>query len=163
MWAWVAVDDAVLATPKRDKCCIRASHGAGNTIAANGPQRGGSSQIRRVFAAHLQKGSKHEREMAASNQNVAGKPATNIEVIRRRPIGKALWKLTIYELIDSERAGLQALRSIGNRHVNDVDTQRLVATAALEAAERMSQLHELLQYRSEEPNETENNAAKGTD
>ena len=58
--------------------------------------------------------------------------------------------MTIYELIDSERAGLQALRSIGNRHVNDVETQRLVATAALEAAERMSQLHELLAYKGQE-------------
>lgn len=57
--------------------------------------------------------------------------------------------MSVYELIESERAGLHALRAIGNRHVNDVDTQRLVATAALEAAERISQLHELLLYRED--------------
>lgn len=62
--------------------------------------------------------------------------------------------MSIYELIESERASLQALRAIGNRHVNDVETQRLVATAALEAAERMSQLHELLHYKDNQDSET---------
>lgn len=69
------------------------------------------------------------------------------DALRRRPIGKAAWRMTLNELLESEKASLQALRAIGNRHPHDMETQRLVATLALEAADRIGKLNELLQYR----------------
>lgn len=67
--------------------------------------------------------------------------------IKRRPVGKGAWKMTITELIESERASLQDLRAIGNRHPNDVETQRYLVKVLLEAAERLSKLMELQHYR----------------
>lgn len=72
-----------------------------------------------------------------------------LAVIKRRPVGKGAWRMTVTELIESERVGLQHLRAIGNRHTNDVDTQRYVAQAAMEAAERLAKLNELLHYKDE--------------
>lgn len=76
--------------------------------------------------------------------------STPIDAIRRRPIGKAAWRMTLNELLESERTGLQALRAIGNRHPHDMETQRLVATLAIEAAERIGKLNELLAYKGDE-------------
>jgi len=74
-------------------------------------------------------------------------PADYIATIKRRPVGKGAWKMTITELIESERAGLRHLRAIGNRHPNDSETQRAIASAAFESADRIAQLSELLHYR----------------
>ena len=72
-----------------------------------------------------------------------------LSVIRRRPVGKGAWKMTITELIESERTSLQHLRAIGNRYPGDADLQRFVAQATAEAAERLIRLNELLHYRGE--------------
>lgn len=47
----------------------------------------------------------------------------------------------------SERAGLQHLRAISDKCPANADIQRLVAQAALEAAQRLGQLQELLHYK----------------
>lgn len=73
--------------------------------------------------------------------------ANTYDAIRRRPVGKVAWKVTIDELIESERTTLQHLRSIANRHPHDTETQRAVASLTLEAAERLAKLHELRSYR----------------
>ena len=70
-----------------------------------------------------------------------------LAVIKRRPVGKGAWKVTINELIESERTSLQHLRAIGNRHPHDSETQRYITHAALEAAERLIKLGELLHYK----------------
>jgi hypothetical protein len=74
-----------------------------------------------------------------------------LTVIRRRPVGKGAWKVTITELIESERTGLQHLRAIGNRYPDDADLQRYVAQATAEVAERILRLNELLHYREVDP------------
>ena len=61
--------------------------------------------------------------------------------------------MTIQELIESERTSLQQLRAIGDKRPDDAAIQRLVSLAALEAADRISRLQELLHYREEKPNE----------
>lgn len=85
-------------------------------------------------------------------------PATELSVLKRRPVGKAAWRMTVQELIESERAGLQHLRAIGNRHPNDMETQRLVALAALEVGERLGALQELAHYKD---GDTENGHGNG--
>lgn len=70
-----------------------------------------------------------------------------LSVIKRRPVGKGAWKVTVQELIESERHSTQMLRAISNRHPNDVETQRLVACVALESAERLGRLQELAHYK----------------
>lgn len=74
-------------------------------------------------------------------------PGGELAAIKRRPVGKGAWRMTITELIESERASLQELRAIGNRHPNDVETQRHLVRALLEAADRMNKLMELQYYR----------------
>jgi hypothetical protein len=76
--------------------------------------------------------------------------ANPMAALKRRQVAKREWKVTIYELIESERQSLQTLRAIGNRHPSDAETQRLVSTGALEAAERMAKLNELLHYKEGE-------------
>jgi hypothetical protein len=70
-----------------------------------------------------------------------------LAAIKRRPVGKGAWKMAIQELIESERASLRELRAIGNRHPNDIDTQRHINSALFEAADRIAVLSELLHYR----------------
>lgn len=90
--------------------------------------------------------------MTSSKHNIALTTAP-LAVIKRRPVGKGAWKVTVQEIIESEQRGIQTLRAIGDKRPLDGDLQRLVAIAALEAAERMSKLSELLHYREEkEPN-----------
>lgn len=55
--------------------------------------------------------------------------------------------MTVQEVIESERAGLQHLRAISDKCPTNADLQRLVAQAALEAGERLGQLQELLHYK----------------
>ena len=74
-----------------------------------------------------------------------------LAVIRRRPVGKGAWKVTITELIESERTCLQILRAIGNRAPNDPEMQRHVANITLEVAERLIKLGELLHYKDAGP------------
>jgi hypothetical protein len=87
--------------------------------------------------------------MSTSQHNIA----TPLDVIKRRPVGKGAWKLTIQDLLESERLSLQHLRSISDKRPEDAAIQRLVANAALEAGERISQLQELMHYKDEKPNE----------
>jgi len=77
-------------------------------------------------------------------------PGGELAAIKRRPVGKGAWKMTISELIESERASLQELRAIGNRHPNDAETQRHLVKVLLEAAERMNKLMELQHYKEPE-------------
>jgi hypothetical protein len=70
-----------------------------------------------------------------------------LSVIKRRPVGKGAWRMTVQELIESERAGLQHLRAIGNLHPNDAETQRLIAMAAFGVGERLGALQELAHYK----------------
>lgn len=67
--------------------------------------------------------------------------------IKRRPVGKGAWKMTLQEIIESERTSLQDLRAIGNRHPHDAETQRYIANAMYEAADRVMKLTQLLQYK----------------
>ena len=69
------------------------------------------------------------------------------DALRRRQTGKAAWKMTLNDLLESEKTGLMALRALGNRHPHDMETQRLVAQLALEAADRISLINELLNYK----------------
>lgn len=78
------------------------------------------------------------------------KPLSATNPVARRKTGGREWKLTLYELIESEREGLQSLRAIGNRYPHDGELQRLIANAALEAAERISKLNELVNYGKDE-------------
>ena len=77
-------------------------------------------------------------------------PGDYIATIKRRPVGKGAWKMTIQELIESERASLRHLRAIGNRHPNDSDTQRAITNAVFESADRIALLSELLHYKDGE-------------
>jgi hypothetical protein len=72
-----------------------------------------------------------------------------LKVISRRPVGKGAWRVTITELIESERAGLRHLEAIKKCHPKDAKLQGYVASCALEAAERLAKLNELLHYRGE--------------
>lgn len=74
----------------------------------------------------------------------------------RRMAGKREWRVTVYELLESEREGITILRSISNRHPNDAETQRLCGRGFEEIAGRVIRLNELLGYRDEkgEPNGT---------
>lgn len=63
--------------------------------------------------------------------------------------------MTLEELIESEKAAIQMMRALGNRHPNDVETQRIVAMFALDAAGILDALHELLMYRDDSNKETE--------
>lgn len=72
---------------------------------------------------------------------------TPLGVIKRRPVGKTAWRVTVNECIESERALLQILRAVANRHPNDVETQRLLTQGALDLAECLTKLHELALYR----------------
>jgi hypothetical protein len=74
-------------------------------------------------------------------------PSDVLTVLKRRPVGKGAWKMTINELIESERTCLDHLRAIGNRHPGDAETQRYVTQAALESATRLIKLGELLHYK----------------
>lgn len=67
----------------------------------------------------------------------------------RRRVGKREWRVTVYELLESEQAGLGILRSISNRHPHDAETQRLCGQGFEEAAERVIRLNQLLGYRDE--------------
>ena len=69
--------------------------------------------------------------------------------IKRRPVGKGSWRMTITEILESEMAGLRDLRAIGNRHPNDIDTQRHINNAVFEAAERIAKLNELRLYKDD--------------
>jgi hypothetical protein len=70
-----------------------------------------------------------------------------LAAIKRRPVGKGAWKMSLTELIESERAGLRHLRAIGDRHPNDTDTLRHINKALYEAADRIAVLSELLHYK----------------
>lgn len=52
----------------------------------------------------------------------------------------------MYELLESQKRVIQLLTSIGNRHPNDVETQRSVAQANGEIAMQALKLNELLGY-----------------
>lgn len=54
--------------------------------------------------------------------------------------------MTIYDLLESHKRINQLLRTIGNRHPNDVETQRAVAQATGEIADGVIGLQELLGY-----------------
>ena len=106
-------------------------------------QAGGAAQdIRRFFVEHsLTKQRKVIQPMSTTYDL--------LKVISRRPVGKGAWRMTLTELIESERTCLQYLRAIGNRHPSDGDLQRFVAQATAEAAERIAKLNELLCYKGE--------------
>lgn len=72
----------------------------------------------------------------------------------RRKVGKREWRVTVYELLESEQAGLSILRSISNRHPTDAETQRLCGQGFEETAERVIRLNQLLGYRDEKEEQT---------
>lgn len=63
--------------------------------------------------------------------------------------------MTIFDLLEQHKRINQLLRAIGNRHPNDVETQRAIAQATGEIADGVISLQELLGYREakEEPRE----------
>ncbi len=73
-----------------------------------------------------------------------------LSLMKRRGVGKGSWKMTLTELIESEQAGLDHLRSIGNCSPNDAKIQRHINEAMYEASRRLIKLHELLNYRERE-------------
>lgn len=64
----------------------------------------------------------------------------------RRKVHGREWRMTIYELLESHKRINQLLRMIGNRHPNDVETQRAIAQATSEVADDVIGLQELLGY-----------------
>lgn len=72
----------------------------------------------------------------------------------RRRAGKREWKVTIYELFESEQTSRQVLRSISDLRPNDAEIQRLCGKGFEESAERVSKLHELLLYNDKEDLQT---------
>jgi hypothetical protein len=91
------------------------------------------------------------------------KPVSATNPFARRRVGKREWKVTVTELLESERTGLRHLRSISDRFVSNSEVQRLTTMAAIEAAERMSKLYELLSYgEAKEPDAGENESAGET-
>lgn len=64
----------------------------------------------------------------------------------RRKVNGREWRVTVHELLENCKRVNQLLRAIGNRHPNDVETQRAVAQATGEIADGVIGLQELLGY-----------------
>jgi hypothetical protein len=70
-----------------------------------------------------------------------------LAVIKRRPVGKGAWKVTINEITESQREVVATLRSIRHRHPGDAATQADVAAALDSITEILIKLGELLHYK----------------
>lgn len=103
-----------------------------------------------VRAMFLTKGGMRTKQMPLTTP--IGKPVTATNPMSRRKVGGREWRMTLYELIESERAGIAAWWAISNRHVGDAETQRLCVQGLAEAAERLGKLNELVNYKGEESN-----------
>lgn len=76
--------------------------------------------------------------------------ANPFAALQRRQVGKREWRVTIQELLESERADLVLLRRMREKYTTDSETQGLVAQLLDSKAERLIKLNELLHYKGEE-------------
>lgn len=72
------------------------------------------------------------------------------KVIERRSVGKASWRMTLNELLESEQSDLARLRRLRDKHLHDAETQRLIGELLYEKAERLLRLNELLRYKGKD-------------
>lgn len=77
---------------------------------------------------------------------IALEAANPFAALKRRQVGKREWKLSIQEILESERSDLARLRRLRGKYANDAETQRLVAELCDEKSERVIKLNELLHY-----------------
>lgn len=87
--------------------------------------------------------------MAALIYNTVLEPITELSVIKRRPVGKGAWRMTLQQVIESERGDLSSLRRLSEKYPHDAELQRIVAQLYAEHNERAHKLWELMNYRGE--------------
>lgn len=76
---------------------------------------------------------------------------TELAVVKRRPVGKGAWKLTINELLESERSDLAKLRRLRSKFGSDAEALGILIELYEGKTERLISLQELMHYR--EPSE----------
>lgn len=78
--------------------------------------------------------------------------------LKRRQAGKREWKVSIEEVLKSEREGMKVLRELSDKYSTDAATQKLIGEGFEQAAGRVIALTELLHYKDtgEAINGTEN-------